>query len=94
MISSGSSTGMLSIPGEVVFRDLDGEALLIHMETGFYFGLDEVGATIWKAIEEHRTAQAAVLRLVKEYDAPAERVRGDVEAFVRTLVAMGLLVQD
>jgi len=31
------------IPDEVIFRELDGEAVVLNLDTGVYFGLDAVG---------------------------------------------------
>lgn len=84
----------LDIPADVVFRELDREALVIHMGLGTYFGLDEVGVVIWKAIETHGSAEGAVRALAARYDAPVEELRRDVEAFVRTLVGKGLLARS
>jgi hypothetical protein len=33
----------LRVPDDVLFRDLDGEAVILNLRTGTYFGLDEVG---------------------------------------------------
>ena len=35
----------ITVPESVLFRDLDGEAVLLETVTGRYFGLDEVGTT-------------------------------------------------
>ncbi len=40
------------IPDEVIFRELDGEAVILNLDTGIYFGLDAVGTRIWRLIEE------------------------------------------
>jgi hypothetical protein len=31
------------VPDDVLFRDLDGEAVILNLRTGTYFGLDELG---------------------------------------------------
>jgi hypothetical protein len=36
----------LSIPEDIVFRDLAGEAVILNLGTGMYFGLNAVGTQI------------------------------------------------
>jgi len=38
---------------DVVFRELDGEAVILNLETGTYFGLDTVGTRIWQFCQDH-----------------------------------------
>ena len=45
---------MFRIPDEVIFRELDGEAVILNLDTGIYFGLDAVGTRIWRLIEERK----------------------------------------
>ena len=35
----------------VLAQIIDGEAIIINMETGCYYSLDSVGAEIWRCIE-------------------------------------------
>ena len=79
------------IPEEVVFRELDGEAVILNLDTGIYFGLDAVGTRIWQLIEERKPLRAVLAALIDEYDAPPERLQGDLLAFVERLSGKGLL---
>ena len=38
---------------QVLFRQLDQEAVLLDLKSGTYFGLNEVGARAWELILEH-----------------------------------------
>ena len=42
----------LAVPDDVIFRELDGEAILLNLATGMYFGLDQVGTRLWALITE------------------------------------------
>ncbi|PYO19380.1 MAG: hypothetical protein DMD85_18645 [Candidatus Rokuibacteriota bacterium] len=37
----------IRIRKDVVFRELEGEMVLLNLATGVYFGLDPVGTRIW-----------------------------------------------
>ncbi len=79
------------IPDEVVFRELDGEAVVLNLDTGIYFGLDAVGTRIWRLIEDRKPLRAVLAALVDEYDAPPDRLQRDLLAFVEHLNGKGLL---
>jgi hypothetical protein len=76
---------------DVVFRDLQGEAVILHLGTGIYFGLDEVGTRAWQLIVEHRPLAEVCALLAAEFDAPADRIERDITAFVDQLLAKDLL---
>ena len=81
----------VSIPLDVVFRDLGGEALIIHMGTGTYFGLDEIGTRIWQLLAKHGSIETAVTVLHREYEVDDADLRRDVEGLVRKLAESNLL---
>lgn len=84
----------VSVPPRVLFRDLGGEAVLLAMDAGLYFGLNESGTRMWHLLAEHGRADLAYQSLTAEYDAPAERLRTDLLGFIDILSARGLLRID
>ena len=78
------------IPEDVVFRELDGEAVLLNLESGIYFGLDPVGTRIWQLVEEHRALRRVLTELQTEYEAPAADLEADLVRFVDQLRGKGL----
>jgi len=81
----------VGIPEEVVFRELDGEAVLLNLESGIYFGLDPVGTRIWQLVEAHRALRRVLEALQTEYDAPPASLETDLVRFVDQLHGKGLL---
>jgi hypothetical protein len=79
---------------DVLFRQLGGEAVLLNLATGSYFGLNEVGARIWALLAGGATLAASLAILSAEYDASAEQLRIDLLALVEELVGNGLLVVE
>lgn len=80
------------IPDDVVVRDLAGEAVLLHLGTGTYFGLDTVGTRIWHLIEEYRSSEVVVPLLLQEFDVSEHQLRRDLETLVDALLAQRLLI--
>lgn len=81
----------ITVPESVLFRDLDGEAVLLETGSGRYYGLNEVGTRMWNLIQLHGETEAACRALLAEYDVPEDRLREDLERFIATLAARGLL---
>ena len=79
------------IPDDVVFRELDGEAVVLNLDTGIYFGLDAVGTRIWRLIEERKPLRIVLDTLIDEYEASPDRLQSDLLAFVERLNGKGLL---
>jgi hypothetical protein len=84
-------TTRVTIPDSVLFRDLDGEAVLLETVTGRYYGLNEVGTRMWSLLQIHGEIEAVCRALVAEYEVPEERLRDDLLRFVDDLVAGGLV---
>jgi hypothetical protein len=80
-------------PGaDVIFRDLGGEAVLLDLASGRYFGLNPVGTRIWMLLAEGATIDAVVATLSHEFDGDAAAIARDVDELVTELAARGLVV--
>ena len=77
---------------ETVFaQEVDGEMVLLDMESENYFGLDEVGTAIWQAMQDKETLQAVLEVLLDQYEVEAEMLENDLVDFVGKLVESGLV---
>ena len=81
----------LTVSPDVVFRELDGEAVLLDLVTGTYFGLNAVGTRIWQLIDAGREQADIVNVLAAEYDAATSTIAADVERLVGELKARRLI---
>src|SRR5689334_23295725 len=61
-----------------ISRDLEGEALILQLNSGVYYGLDAVGTRIWGLLQQPTTVQAIRATLVAEYDVEPERCEHDL----------------
>src|SRR3990172_4804113 len=68
----------VQISEDVVFRELDGEAVLLHLGTGIYFGLNEVGTRIWTLLGQNGSLQSVLDDMLKQYDAAPDRLEKDL----------------
>ena len=75
----------------VVSRELEGEAVMLNLESGVYFGLDEVGTRIWALIQEHGALRKVFEVMQREYDVAPPTLESDLLRLVEELRAKGLV---
>ena len=75
------------VTGEVI----EGEAVIMNLDTGRYFSTEKSGAVVWSCIEANLSKAAIVEAFAKAYSLPMDRAEQDVSAFVATLEENGLV---
>jgi hypothetical protein len=85
-------TSNVRIAPNVSFHDLDGEAVMLNLESGKYYGLDEVGTRMWNLMAAHGALSPVLQALLEEYDVSEERLQGDLLKLVDDLAAHGLVI--
>jgi hypothetical protein len=81
----------LAVRPDVLVREIRGESVLLDLASESYFGLDEVGTGMWRALTSHPTIEAAVAALLAEYEVAPDHLRRDVAQFVEKLSDAGLV---
>jgi len=91
---------MMNLNQKVTFADtvfaqeVDGEMVLLDMQSENYFGLDEVGTVIWQAMQEQRCLKDILLVLMEQYDVKEDILEKDLLTFTHALVENGLIEVD
>ena len=75
----------------VMFRDLGGEMVLLNLESGKYYGLDEVGTRMWALLEAYGDLEAAYQVLLDEYEVDEAQLQADLVRLVDELAANELV---
>jgi hypothetical protein len=83
----------VQVPPAVLFRNLEGEAVLLNTETGNYYGLDRVGTRMWQSLSQAGSVRQTYTTLLQEFDVGPERLQGDLIAFVDKLCDKALLTR-
>jgi coenzyme PQQ synthesis protein D (PqqD) len=78
----------------VIFENIDGELILVHMEKGAYYTTDEVGASVWELIESRCTFAEIVETLAAQFDAAQDEIEVATTAFLRRLQEEDLIACD
>ena len=82
----------VTLSDNTVFRELDGEAVLLQLDEGTYYGLDDVGTRLWQLMLEHKRLQRVLDAALAEFDTSAEDLQRDLLALAQQLVERRLLI--
>ncbi|MEG0307049.1 MAG: lasso peptide biosynthesis PqqD family chaperone [Clostridium sp.] len=76
---------------EIDATDLDGEVVMMNMEKGEYFMMNEVGSRIWEIIEEPRTVTSVINILLSEFEVEEKDCKETVIEFLTNLKGAELI---
>jgi len=77
---------------QVVWTELDHEAVVLNLTTGAYYTLNEVGCAAWQLIDATRNIRAIADELTQTYDADAAQIESDLLALMAELHAEQLIL--
>ena len=77
-------------------REIAGDVILVPvgqtlLENNGLFLLNEISGRIWELLQVEKSAEEIAAVLEEEYDAPAEKIRQDLDEFLDALVSYGIL---
>lgn len=79
------------VPAHVLIRELDGESVLLNLESERYFGLDATGTRMWELMTTEPCIASALKKLQEEYEAEPEVLRNHLTQLLSGLMENGLL---
>jgi hypothetical protein len=86
-----SSMTKITVPKSILFRELQGECVLLDLDSGRYFGLNETGMRMWSLLTQHCCIELTLADLCAEYDVPLQRLQEELLELVDNLAAQKLL---
>lgn len=89
-----SFSSRVVVPETVLFRELEGEAVILNLETETYLGLDAVGTRMWNVVTGQPSIEAACQVLLSEYDVAPEKLRADLEHLLGEMLDHGLITLE
>lgn len=81
----------IAIPADVLVNQVAGESVLLNLDGGGYFGLDEVGTDMWKALTAAPSIAQALEILTAQYEVDPATLRNDIEDLIHRLADHGLV---
>lgn len=69
-----------------LFSEMKGEGVILSLKNGKYYGVNAVGASIWKAIQSSATLQEIESSVMQEYEVDELTCRQEVLSFLKKMV--------
>jgi hypothetical protein len=86
-----SDTAIRKATGRFVETELDGELVLMNVDTGRFHVLKETGLAIWRLIDGERDLAALQSAMMERYAVEEARCRAETAKFVEMLSGAGLV---
>ena len=86
-----TETSIVSAATQQVSADLAGEAAILDLKSGVYYGLNTVGAFVWSLIQKPKKVSEIWDAVLLEFEVERERCKQDVLILLRKLAAEGLI---
>ncbi len=87
-------TDHVRVSPDAMLQVVDGESVILDLESEQYFGLDEVGTRIWQLIGEHGLLRDVHAAMLEEYEVQAQALEQDLLELVSALAEQGLVAVD
>ncbi len=81
----------IRVSTNILTSQVDDEMVLLNLDSGKYFSLDDVGTRMWLLINEHGQLRAVQEALLQEYQVDEQQLEHDLLDLTDKLVANGLL---
>jgi len=93
MSSELSLNSRVKVSDDVLFQELQGEAVLLNLKTGVYLGLNQIGTRIWELLQQDGSLSKTVEVLLQEYDVSRDQLTQDLLDLVAQMGKQALLVE-
>lgn len=77
-----------------VSTTLGNEAVILELQAGNYFGVNDVGTAVWNCLQQPRLVADVIAHVLTEYEVSAVQAEADVLGFLQHLVDKGLVIVE
>jgi len=92
MISKLTLQAIVKRNSGLVTSNIDGEIVMMSVDNGEYYGLDEIGSRIWDLLENSISIEQLVDKLTEEFDVAKEDCINDTFEFLKDLMNKNLIL--
>ncbi len=89
-----SLTARLQRQQHILKQEAAGTVVLLNLDDGQYFALDEVGGRVWELCDGSRTVSEISAIIGQEYDAPAKTIEQDLAELMSDLANEDLVGEN
>ena len=84
-------TVMISRHVDMIAADVGEEAVILDIQSGYFFQLNQTAARIWTLLESQTSAGALCAKMAESYSVDPATCRGDVIGFIADMRDRGLV---
>lgn len=77
---------------DVVFQELDGELVLVHLRTNRIYSLNETGARLWALLSSGHAVAGICEELEREFEVDPVSLKREVAELLADLTREGLVI--
>jgi coenzyme PQQ synthesis protein D (PqqD) len=81
----------VKLSDDVLISDLQGESVILNVNSQRYYGLDKVGTRFLTLLSNSESIEHAFANLSDEYDVESDELRGDLTDLLTELTKAGLV---
>lgn len=93
-IESGAGDMMFKINDKIVYKEIDDKMVLINLESGFYYSLNELGRFIFSLMLDKMDSPGIIAEIGNRYDISGSRAEQDLQMFIESLEKENILRTD
>jgi hypothetical protein len=82
---------ILSKSSATAWRVIEGEAVILSLDTKVFRGLNAVGSRVWELIDGRRSVEEIVTQIVVEFEVAPDEAARDVGTFIAELLEKRLV---
>lgn len=71
---------------KIASRIINGEVVLLNLDSGFYYSLNKTGSEIWQYLQEGKSVEEIQALLMKKYESQSGDLRKDILALIGDLL--------
>ena len=86
--------GNLRPSSDVVYQELEGEIVLVHLRTNRIYSLNRTGARVWELLGEGQDRAEMLAQLEREFEVTRDDLEREVDSLLEGLAAEGLASRD
>ena len=80
-----------SVNSNIVWREVDNELVLVNLDNGYYYTLNDSARVIWEVIAKEGNIDAVKNELIRVYDIAVGTVEKDIDTTLDGFVAEKLI---
>jgi hypothetical protein len=84
----------VAVGADVVWQALEGQVVLLELNSGHYYTLDDVGSRMWQALVESPDTAVAQQRLTEEFEVDPATLKRDLAELVAQMTESRILLAD